>query len=257
MELIKNMCKKNIASAIVKFLVLCSCILGLALHRSSSGGGFMHSIYGAFTAQSNIWISVICIIFLILDAARIKKPRGLYVVKFMFTSSILLTWLVFAVLLAPILDASYILSPSNIFLHSITPILAMIDFLLFDQEFTVRTKSLWTVLLMPLLYLAFAFIVYEKSGSLPTYYFFLDYKKMGWFTVTSNGIGTGFWILLLSAVLYIKGILLLVLKNNVIQGTMPCKSHPFFKKQTIIAAAAIAVIILCSVFSTIMSLILN
>jgi hypothetical protein len=251
------MTKKAVFSAIVKFLVLASCVLGLSLHRYSSSGGFMHSIYGAFTAQSNIWISLICIIFFIMNAAGIKKNRLLYLIKFMFTSSILLTWLVFAVLLAPILDSSYILSPSNIFLHSITPILAMADFLLFDNEFSISLKSLWTVLVMPLIYLVFAFTVYEQSGSLPTYYFFLDYKKLGWFTMTSTGIGTGFWILLLSAVLYLKGIILLILKNSVIQGNSAAKALPFIKKSTVTAVSALTVMVLCSSVSTIISLIIN
>lgn len=250
------MSKNKILSASVKLLVVLSCIMGITQHNSSSSSG-LHSIYAAFTAQSNIWISCICIIFLILNVLRIHKPIWLYVVKFMFTSSILLTWLVFAVLLAPILDKSYILSPANLLLHTLTPILALTDFLLFDYEYTVNTKFLWTVLLMPSFYMAFAFITYEKTGALPTYYFFLDYKKMGWFTVTSNGIGTGFWILLLSVVLYLKGIVLLLLKNSIVKGNMQSTMIPFSKKGIITASIAIAVMMLCSFLSTIISLVLN
>lgn len=238
--------KQSIASALIKLSVLISCVLGIAQHSSTMSGGFMHSIFAAFTAQSNIWIAVICVVFMILDIGGIqKKPQWLYVIKFMFTSSILLTWIVFAVLLAPILKPSYILSPSNLFLHSITPILAAADFLLFGDASKVKVKQLWTVLIMPLAYMTFAFISYEKLGFLPTYYFFLDYKKLGWFTVTSNGIGTGFWVILLSVVLYAKGLILLVLKNKT------------EKKRFLVSALTAACMLLCSTVSTIISVAAN
>ncbi len=238
--------KKSAVSALLKILVLVSCVLGIAQHGSSMSDGFMQSVFVAFTTQSNIWIALICIVFLILDTLGIEqKPQWLYTVKFMFTSSILLTWIVFAVLLAPILKPSYILSPSNLFLHSITPILATADFLLFEDAFHKGTKFLWTVLLMPVLYLFFAFISYENLGFLPTYYFFLDYKKLGWFTVSGNGIGTGFWIVLLAVVLLAKGLAILALKK---------KSQT---KGILVTGVALACMLACSLASTIISLIVN
>lgn len=239
--------KQNTAlSALFKILILLSCVLGISQHSSSLSSGFMHSVFTAFTTQSNIWIALICIIFLVLDTAGVHhKPQWLYTIKFMFTSSILLTWIVFAVLLAPILKPSYILSPSNIFLHSLTPILAAADFFLFEDASKVRIKHLWTVLIMPLAYMTFAFVSYEQLGFLPTYYFFLDYKKSGWFTVSSSGLGTGFWIILLSAVLYIKGLILIILKNKP------------QKKPLLTAALCTAFMACCSIISTIISLAVN
>ncbi len=238
--------KNKLPSAVLKLLLCTSCILGIVLHGSIFSGDFLSSTFTAFTTQSNIWISLICIVFLILElAGKEQKLQILHTLKFMFTSSILLTWAVFAVLLAPLLSPSYILSPTNLFLHTVTPIVAAADYLLFDDNTYTGTKNLWTVLIMPFLYTIFAFICYEKLGSLPTNYFFLDYKKNGWFVVTSSGLGTGFWIIVLSAILYSKGFVLLLLKRK----TLTQKKHTIF--------ITLGVMGICSVFSTIFSLILN
>ncbi len=196
--------KKMAASMLIKLGVAVSCWIGINQHDVSLSGGFMDSIYKAFTMQSNILIAAICLVFLVLDWINIgyrKIPQWLHAIKFMFTTSILLTWLVFAVLLTPMMNLNYLLSPSNLFLHNLTPMLALLDFMIFDQDSKLNRSHLGLGLIMPFLYMIFFFSAYEITGKLPVPYFFLDYKELGWLRFGPEGFG----------VVYLVGLLLLVL----------------------------------------------
>jgi len=160
-----------------------------------------------FTIQSNIWILITMIIFLIyaiLEVVRGPKeiPLALRKMKFVFTVSITLTFIVFALLLSPWMPISYLTSPSNICIHFLAPIMAIIDFLYFDQPFMhKKTTFLWGSI-PPLYYLAFAMICsfsgvafYPDGTTVP--YFFLNYEKLGWFRIDSSGFGVVYWFILL------------------------------------------------------------
>ena len=62
-------------------------------------------------------------------------PQCLYVIKYMFTTSVLLTRMVSGVLLTLTMSIAYLVSLSNILLHNLTPSLALLDFILFDREY--------------------------------------------------------------------------------------------------------------------------
>lgn len=208
--------KEMTASMLIKLGVAASCWIGINQHDISLSGGFMDSIYKAFTMQSNIWIAVICLVFLGIDLINkgIRKiPQRLHAIKFMFTTSILLTWLVFAVLLTPMMNLDYLLSPSNLFLHNLTPMLALIDFINFDQDSRINRRNLGLGLLMPLLYMIFFFSAYEITGKLPVPYFFLDYKELGWLRFGAEGFGVVYWVGLLLIVLLGIGVTILKLKK--------------------------------------------
>lgn len=193
--------QNRLSSAILKLGVAASCLFGIFSHHLSWSGGFMNSIFKAFTIQSNLWISVICLVFFgfeLRGQGQRKIPQGLQLLKFMFTSSILLTWSVFAVLLSPTMTTAYLLSQSNLFLHNLTPVLALLDYLNFDSDSQVGAKQLPFSLVMPLFYTIFFCVAYACTGKLPVQYFFLDYKKYGWFRITKKGIGVIYWIGFLS-----------------------------------------------------------
>lgn len=195
---------RSILSIALKLGIIASCCTGLFQHDLGVSGGFMRSIFKAFTMQSNIWVAAICFVFLIYELfARAKGPLPdwLYVLKFMFTTSVLLTWIVFAVLLTPFMNAAYLLSTSNLCLHNLTPVLALLDFINFDTGYTPRRKPLWSATIMPLLYTLFFFTAYEITGEPPVPYFFLDYKTLGWFSVGAGGLGVAYWIVILLLVL--------------------------------------------------------
>ena len=218
----KDMQTKTQSIAVSRISILLKC--GVVL--SSIGAIFFQMfepnykgllpILKAFTIQSNLWIGITCLVFLILilkwkDESKI--PQWLYHVKFMFTVDILLTYLVFAVLLSPLMSLRFLTSTANFFQHNLTSILALLDFLITDPKFVSKGKHVWLSLLPTLAYAIYFFTSYAITGIMPVAYFFLDYKKLGWFTIGDAGIGVGIWTLLLCGLLLIIGVFVLKLKK--------------------------------------------
>jgi len=168
-----------------------------------------------FTIQSNIWIMVTMAIFLVYAILEVKRgpqkvPHALRVIKYVFTVSITLTFIVFALLLSPWMPLSYLASPSNICIHFLAPMMAMIDFLVYDQPIQAKkTTFLWGAI-PPLYYLAFALICsfsgvafYPDGTTVP--YFFLNYETLGWFRIGPEGVGVVYWFFLLCGMVLIIG----------------------------------------------------
>jgi len=202
---------------VLKLAVIASCVLGIMQHSVDLSQGFMDSIFMAFTTESNIWAAAICFVFLCIDLVTQGKrsvPQWLYAIKYMATTSVILTWLVFAVLLTPTMNVRYLVSPSNILLHNVTPMLAVLDFVLFDRAYDPPRRQSLFALVLPLAYMMFFFAAYELSGRLPVPYFFLDYKRYGWLGIGARGIGVLYWVLILSGVLLGLGVGILSLKKR-------------------------------------------
>jgi len=209
--------RELLVGACLKVGVIASCVLGILQHSVDVSQGFMDSIFMAFTTQSNIWAAAICLVFLCIDLVtrgRRGVPRWLTIVKMMATTSVLLTWIVFAVLLSPTVPISYLVSPSNVLLHNLTPMLALLDFVLFDRGYNPRKRHALFGLIIPLAYMVFFFAVYELSGRLPVPYFFLDYRTLGWLSIGANGIGVVYWMLILVGVVLGMGVGMLELKER-------------------------------------------
>jgi hypothetical protein len=194
--------------------VAASCFMGIFTHSSMQNGVFMAAIFKAFTIQSNIWAGSIALIGLgfSLFSNRRNLPTWLEPIRFMFTTSITLTWLAFAILLTPTMSLSYLLSQSNFYLHSLTPILSVIDYIRQPDQ-GVPIRNLWTVMIMPILYGLYFFLEYAYTGDMPVRYFFMDYRKHGWFRADHNGIGVVYWMIILVTTLVGIGRGLLALRE--------------------------------------------
>lgn len=172
-----------------------------------------------FTVQSN----VLCLVWLVAGAIvtgrdlAARGPKGIsspspraagYVVMAITT-----TMLVYTVVLAPMLfdqpgsDGLYSLTDSLV--HVITPIVTILDWLLFTQKGTWRwyDPPLWA--LVPLAYLVFAFAYgaaggtfFEGGGRYP--YPFMNVEELG------VG-GVAIWILVLTIVLEIVAFVLVAI----------------------------------------------
>ncbi len=210
---------KKTLSTILNILVIISSVIGLIY--TFKGREFMStSALYYYTIQSNIWVILIMLIFIFCDIFKIKKGRILYKIKYIITVGITLTFLVFLFMLTPQIiitgNPSYLLSASNLTLHFISPILAILSFVLCDS-FKEGKRSYYLGTIMPLCYMAFAFILAFTSktgmfrnfdGSMSKFpYFFFDYEKNGWFSITNNifEFGTFYWIILLSIVVILIG----------------------------------------------------
>ena len=197
--------KNAIIRSVIEFTLIVVATTGIIFTNSS--GSFMgsNSTFLFFIVQSNITIAAICLVFLIDNILKIFGKPGfvnevLRKIKYVFTVAITITFLVFFLMLAPTLGVDYLLSYNNFSLHAIVPILALVDFFVFDMDIHLTKLSCLLGTLMPLYYLAFFFIGiplgFRYLGNVAPY-FFLNYELNGWFTISENGIGVVYWIIIM------------------------------------------------------------
>jgi len=216
---------------VLKLGTILSCVIGLIFQVIEWNSVYIgpNSTLLYFTTQSNIWIAAICLVFLIIDIkAKGKREisNWLYIIKFMFTVAIMLTFIVFAVLLTPLQERNYLLSVTNICLHNITPIFGIADFIVCDYGFLSKKRYVLLGTILPLIYcivtllLSFSGVTYGEDSSGATRivpYFFLDYKKLGWFSISDNGYGVLIWVLIITVLVLAMGAALLAI--SYLRGT--------------------------------------
>ena len=181
-------------------------ILGIIFTAQSSafmGGG---SVFFFFTVQSNIFIIVMSLLFLVNDVMLLVNKKSfvnqtLLLIKYVATVAITITFIVFFTLLAPLMGVDYLLSFNNFSLHAIVPILAIIDFILFDTDINLTYKNSLLATIAPISYVIFVYIgaIFKLRYGENLYYpyFFLDFEKNGFFF--EKGFGIIPWIIILLA----------------------------------------------------------
>lgn len=212
---------------IIKGLLIVFAVIGLIF--TFQGSDFMSSsALLFFTVQSNIWILTIVAVFLVLDIIEKVKnvsiiPNWLRTVKFVLTVAITLTFVVFSVLLTPQMissgNAAYLASMGNICVHNVVPILAILDWCLYDYKHKSKKYTFLLGTIMPLYYCIFALvgstIPLDFGGGNKVPYFFLDYEANSWFGIGNGKLGTFYWIILLVGMVIGISYLLIFVKNKV------------------------------------------
>lgn len=209
------MCIKNRVFALVfRLIMLIGCSVGL-YSMLFMGGKFNYSMLVFYTNLSNLVCWVFFLVLTIKTISDIKSNgvRGTTVflpkIKGMVTMMITVTFLVFAVLLAPLMfqmggnaaESVGLYSLANILVHYFTPLMVIFDWLLFDEKNRYRWFEPFRWLIIPYLYFIFALIRAEIGGELfggSRYpYFFIDVDKLGWGGVALYVLGiTVFFIII-------------------------------------------------------------
>ena len=198
---------KTLSKIIIKAAIIIVGILGIIFTTFSTSFMSRGSVFLFFTVQSNIAMILMAIVFLINDILIAFKKNGfinqpLLFLKYISTVAVTITFIVFFTMLIPSLPLSYVLSFNNFSLHLIVPVLAIIDFFLFDTEIDLTLlKSLFGVS-MPIYYIFFVYIGvhygFDYNGKgLKFPYFFMDYESNGWF-FEKGTMGVIMWVLILS-----------------------------------------------------------
>ena len=199
------MFKKIIRIAILSALAIVG-ILGIIFTAQSSafmGGG---SVFFFFTVQSNIYIIAMALIFLINEIVLLITKKSfanqtLLFIKYVATVAITVTFLVFFTMLAPLMGVDYLLSFNNFSLHAIVPILAIIDFVLFDTDIRLTYSNSLIASIAPISYVLFVYIgacfKLQYGENLYYPYFFLDFETNGF--LFEKGMGVIPWIIILLA----------------------------------------------------------
>ena len=179
--------KKVIVMYRLFFVLTClsGIILGLLDKSSDSfmGNGTALNFY---TLQSNIWVLVLEAYLLFKAffdvlwenkshedkksnfeanlALESASPWNDAVLKYVFTVSIILTYLVYWFMIAPFLKVGYVFKPVNFLLHGTTPIMMFLDFVLLDRDKKVPKRALILAPIPALYYFIFALVRAEVSS---------------------------------------------------------------------------------------------
>lgn len=220
-----------ISGLVIKGIAILAGIYGLIM-----GIETLHDLT-YFTNLSNILIILILLVFGILDIIILSNPKKctikkqyLFITKFALTLCISITWLIYMCILAPTNDDGFFASYmhhhfGSLCLHFITPVLAIIDFILFDYNYNSTGKHCFYAILPPILYVLFIVILAETGvrwgDDMKAPYNFLNYNTgTGWFgfdlssiNSTTLGIGVAYMIFVLILIFLGIGRLFLLFKD--------------------------------------------
>ena len=197
---------KTLAKIIIKSTLVIVGVLGIIFTARSSafmGGG---SVFFFFTVQSNIFIIAMALLFLINDIRCLITNKSfanqtLLIIKYVATVAITVTFLVFFTMLAPLMGVDYLLSFNNFSLHAIVPILAIVDFILFDTNIHLTYRNSLLATIAPISYVIFVYIgaIFKLQYGENLYYpyFFLDFETNGF--LFEKGFGVIPWVIVLLA----------------------------------------------------------
>ena len=190
-----------------KIVVVLLIAIGISLNMIRTVSKISMASY--YTIQSNALCFCVFIahIYFEINNKNYKNNRY-YVVKGMIIISILLTGVVYQIGLLPnnfkmdALNNYQVADIANLILHFGTPILTLLDYILFDKKghFKIYYPIFWLV--FPIYYLIYVYIYgnsggrfFNIGGSDKYAYFFLDYEAIGricvmrWCILIFVGIG--------------------------------------------------------------------
>lgn len=175
-----------------------------------------------YTFQSNLLVLIFFLILCIINTLEIISKKEfnlkiLYLIKYIVTVAITITFVVFHTLIS---GNTLIIHIANLIVHYIVPLMTLIDFLIFDKKYNIASNQVVFSLVYPLIYLLFILFrpksgnpFINLDGSLSNYpYFFLDIDRFGWFQI-HNGLGVFYWICLFLVGIIILGNIILLLKK--------------------------------------------
>ena len=195
---------KVIAKIAIKATLVVVGILGIIFTAQSSAFMGGASVFFFFTVQSNIFIIAMALVFLINEILLLRSKKSfinqtLLYIKYVATVAITITVIVFFTMLAPLMGIDYLVSFNNLSLHAIVPILAIVDFFLFDTDINLTYPKSLISTIAPISYVVFVYVgsIFKLQYGENLYYpyFFLDFEKNGFFF--EKGFGVILWIIIL------------------------------------------------------------
>lgn len=189
-----------------------------------------------FTVQSNLLVVIVFLLLNIFDILKLKEkflptPNFIYILKYIATVGIFLTFLIFGLVLTPLILFKteypfYVLSISSLSMHLIIPSIALVDWIINDYLKEIKLSSFLLPISFPLAYFIFTMIAsvlgveypgfFGVDGTSHVPYFFLDYSKYGWFKISVNNntleLGVFYWVIAITLLVALISFLLLLIK---------------------------------------------
>lgn len=189
--------KKLLISLNVNIAIVCLTIIamGLAVIDVNTMGQPYILMFKYFTTLSNIFLCISSILMIIyegmwLSHRKYDLPKWVYILKLCATVSTTITFLVVVLFLTPMvasgmnkgITVAFLYSGSNTIFHIISPILAIIVFLLFETRRDIRLpETLFALIFVSL---------YEVFYTLDVYFKFMpgdDPTAHDWYNFTAFG----------------------------------------------------------------------
>ena len=220
------MSRKTLSRLLKSFIALCSLTGVTVAAFLSQRDGYSHWTKRllSFTPQSNIWIGLTALAFVLLPlmvkAKGKNQPpetlmRFMHTLRFIFTVSITVTGIIYCGLLAPFTDDSFpTWTFTSILVHVVVPILSIADFFVDNSRVTFKSRHAVLSVVPPLCYFVFTSILcllrIDFGRGDPYPYFFMDYYSpaglFGYVSAEQTGglpiLGSFYWIFLLLLLVY-------------------------------------------------------
>lgn len=205
--------KDNLLTQMIYRIVLC-CVSALAVlltfnvfYVGEGPNELTWEFLKYYTNLSNYFVFVVSVIVLADNVKRVRagEMRGhnnvIRLFKFMTTIMIMVTFLVYCILLGNPFSVDFWQNLGNLTYHVIAPVLFILDFFLFDEHRSLNVFApLWSVVI-PLVYVAYVFILGASIPGFEYPYFFLDVNELGYG-------GVLIWVLILLVVFIAIGYLM-------------------------------------------------
>lgn len=217
--------KSKRISIIIKVVAVFASIYGMSW--SIFDDGFMTF----FTNLSNIFVDVGLLVSLVYVIKDKKPSNKWYLCRFLLTVSILLTFLIYMLVLAPTFANGFFAAYANnhfgsFCVHFVTPVLAIADFIIYDIDFVTKKIYAFIGIIPPLMYVVYIVILgqcfsYRWYGYMYAPYNFLNYgAPCGWFGIKPGtmgadtlGIGVAYMIFVLCIIFILLGLFILKICN--------------------------------------------
>ena len=186
----------------------------LAMSGVFSGGGLRVRTLAYYTMQSNVLAIVLFSVLFVRTATALRNSRtggaGFFSrFEMVCVIDIMLTFIVFWVLLAPTIftmaEDYRMWSFENLAVHAITPLLCLVDYILFSEPRHLKYRDVFFVVIFPLAYLlgtslaglmGYVYTV-SLSDGLPVRfpYFFYDFDRIGLMSLAYIGAMLVFFLI--------------------------------------------------------------
>ena len=165
--------KLFVASFIGNVLVFLLVLIGTIVMMLVGSGELAEnnlSVFKYFTFQSNIFMGVVAFIYsyyqlLILLGKKDKIPHVRLVFNHVGVTAVGLTFLIVILFLAPGYGFDKMYNNANLFFHALVPIFAMINYLFFEKECSIKFKETVFAIIPPLSYGIVYFIVVASQNA--------------------------------------------------------------------------------------------
>ncbi|WP_157156938.1 Pr6Pr family membrane protein [Diaminobutyricimonas sp. LJ205] len=184
-EVKANLPTLTLTIRLVVAVLIVIAVAGTFFDTAARGPVNPFNFFGYFTIQSNLFFAAALVAAAVIDVRRERVGDLMLVVRASITTYLVIVGSVYATLLAPLGVGSIAPAWANVVLHMITPVYAVLDWLITADRRPIPFSRLWLLVIYPLVWIIVVLIRGATDGWVP--YPFLDsaagYAVLGMYVV--------------------------------------------------------------------------